>query len=1408
MACASNILGIDIGSVSVAAAEISLDKKIISRGYTFHHGNIPDGLKRALLKTDLANIAHIAVTSSTHSSVKRDEEFDDQVSIIRASKHLYNKIGSILNVGGEKFSLSLFDEHGNYSGSKNNTSCAAGTGSFLDQQASRLGLETSRELARQACDNTSNIPDIATRCAVFAKTDLIHAQQEGFSVPQICDGLCKGLAKNLFNTLFTKNDIRTPVIFCGGVAKNSSVKAHLESLAGTSLTCDPHSHLYGALGTALCMADNLEKKKIRFPGKQCYATVDDLLYKQEKTRKYFYPELKLKFSDYPDFSNSAGLNHKTHGVEVDIYIDPEKFDSANSYLGVDVGSTSTKAVIITETGEVMAGFYTRTASKPVDAVQKIFKSADSFCNRYGIKIDIKGCGTTGSGRKISAGIIGADLVLDEISAHARAAYELNRDVDTIIEIGGQDAKFTTMKDGVVTSSFMNTVCAAGTGSFIEEQALKLGCSLNDYSSRTESAKSPASSDRCTVFMERDINHFLSENYRVEEVLASALHSVRDNYLTKVATVAKIGKTVLFQGATAKNKSLIAAFEQKLKQPIHVSKFCHLTGALGVALTLKEQKTKISKFRGFNLWEKSIPVRQEVCNLCTNNCKLTIATIDNETVAFGFLCGRDYDTNHYVAKKKSYNLLAARKKVTDLPEQNPVTADFTIGIPAALHLVEDLDLWKFFFNRLGIKTITSEKLKSPVSKGRALASAEFCTPVISMHSHVSYLLEKSDYVFLPFYFEERTKDKNKRRQFCYYTQYLPSIVSTIPGINKERLISPVIKYLYTNFYTKIELYRSLKKISDKNISFFDISSAYDKALEWKKGYSNRLKNILNHKRENSNDVDVVLLGRPYTILSPTLNSSIPDIFSSLKIKTFFQDMLEFSDQDFSMIDPLLNEIHWKHAATIMKAALVAARTRNLYPVYITSFKCSPDAFGVDYFKKIMEAHNKPYLVLELDEHDSNVGYETRIEAAVRAFRNHKNYFTPLDSKEVNLDHLNCRLAATLNNKTIIYPNWDPITGRLLAATLAAEGYNTILMEETDDTIRESLKTNTGQCIPLNAIAIGYAQTIKNHNLNPEKCVLWMSRSDISCNIKMYPSFIKSIVTSRPGMEKADVYRGDFAFKEISIKAAVNAYFAYMFGGLIRKVGCKIRPYEKIKGETDRAIEKAAAILETAFKEKGSKEDALAEALSFFAWIDTVKKEKRPKVGIFGDFYVRDNDIMNQNLIHFIEENGGEVVPTPYYRFAKMIAGSYFKKWFNEGKYLNLISYKTLLVTMNRMEKQYYKYFKHLLNENDLNYTESHEEILARYDLKPEHTGESMDNILKIHYTIKEYPDLALFVQTSPSFCCPALVTEAMAANIEKKSGVPIVSVTYDGSGGNRNRVIIPFLQYTREKSYSHSFKKPA
>ena len=222
--------------------------------------------------------------------------------------------------------------------------------------------------------------------------------------------------------------------------------------------------------------------------------------------------------------------------------------------------------------------------------------------------------------------MGADIILDEISAHARAAAELDSDIDTIIEIGGQDAKFTTLRKGVVTFSKMNTVCAAGTGSFIEEQAHKLGVSLADYSGIAEGAKAPLASDRCTVFMERDINHYLNKNYTVSEILAAVLFSVRENYLLKVASGGSIGKRVCFQGATAKNKALVAAFEQKLQQPVFVSKYCHLTGALGCAITAAEELSGNTTFRGIDIWREAIPVRTEICDLCLNHCRIRIASV--------------------------------------------------------------------------------------------------------------------------------------------------------------------------------------------------------------------------------------------------------------------------------------------------------------------------------------------------------------------------------------------------------------------------------------------------------------------------------------------------------------------------------------------------------------------------------------------------------------------------------------------------------------------------------------------------------------------------------------------------------------------------------------------------------------
>ena len=1154
------ILGIDIGSIAVSTAILNDQKEILHSGYQFHEGDIINTIKSILGDTNFTEIAGVAVTSSSTGLFKNHTVYDTRVSIITASKHFHNDAGTILIVGGEKFGLVTFDNNKDYLNYRSNTSCAAGTGSFLDQQAQRLNLGSIEEFCEIAYKNSGDIPKIASRCAVFAKTDLIHSQQEGYSLNEICDGLCHGLAKNIVDTLFSDNKPNLPLIFTGGVSKNKAVVKHIEQMIEAPLIVDEHSHLYGAIGAAISLIDEKRENIGNFQ------SINDFIHSDEKEKQYYYDALELKLSEYPQFESHESYEYTskifdmTTPIEIDIYEKIKNNNDYSTYVGIDIGSTSTKAVLMDSENTVIAGFYTRTSGRPLEAIQTIFESIHDIEEKEKIKFNIFGVGTTGSGRKFVGEIIGSDLVLDEITAHARAATELDPEVDTIIEIGGQDAKFTTLKSGMVTLSIMNNVCAAGTGSFIEEQAKKLGCPLTEYSKRAENTQAPLSSDRCTVFMERDLNHYLNEHYTVDEILASVLHSVRENYLTKVAVENSIGKKIFFQGATAKNRALVAAFEQRLGKPIMVSKYCHLTGALGVALTLKEMNLEKSGFRGIDLYKETIPVRAEVCELCTNHCKIKIASIKNEEVAYGFLCGRDYKTNSFVQNNSSdFDLLKERRKVFGFKPET-VDSDITMAIPASLHLVQELPLWRKFFDTLGIKTITSENYKDGIKEGKQLAQAEFCAPIAALHGHVNYLSQKADHIFLPFYLEEKQKSSSKRRQYCYYTQFAPSIIDQIEKINSAATLhTPILRSISGNFNMKVSLYKTLKSIAPKNFGFMQVSKAYDSAVQWFKDKEDSLRNIT-HDVENENDIQVVLIGRPYSILSKSMNNGIPDIFGRNGIKSYFQDMIDYEKSEVESIEPLLNALHWNYASQIIEMAEVVAKRDNLYPVLVTSFKCAPDSMVTDYFKQICESHDKPYLILQLDEHDSSVGYETRIEAGIRSFRNHFKETNEKKAAPVKAPNpIVTTNTADLKDKTLLMPNWDNITNKLIVANLQGEGFDARLLEETDESISESMRMNSGQCIPLNAIVQSAIDYVEKYNLDPEKTALWLIDSSISCNLGMFSYFTKTMLEQYgKGMEKITIYGGETTFIGFSVKTAINAYFAFMFGGMIKKIGVQTSP----------------------------------------------------------------------------------------------------------------------------------------------------------------------------------------------------------------------------------------------------------
>jgi predicted CoA-substrate-specific enzyme activase len=1274
------IIGIDIGSVALSLVLLDDKGAVVHSSYQFHLGAIADTLKSMLQNINLRQIGGIAMTLSGPEILRNVSRYDSQISIIAAVKQYHREVGSILFVGGENFGLITFTDQGDYDCYRSNSSCAAGTGSFLDQQARRLNLKSIDTLSMIAFCNKENPPKIATRCAVFAKTDLIHAQQEGYSIGQISDGLCEGLAKNVIDTLIPDQRIPTPLILAGGVSMNQAVVKHFRNLLKAEPVIGEFSHLYGAIGAALLYLEEAQPKILDIK------SWDEIFIDEQKEKFYGYPPLQLSLSPYPDFTSSESYSYRSKinsvDIEVNIYLPLKK--NQEVYLGIDIGSTSTKAVLINEKNEVLIGIYTQTSGQPVKAVQSLLECIEDVCTRHGCSFIFKGVGTTGSGRKFIGRIINADLVIDEITAHARAAYELDNEADTIIEIGGQDAKFTTMKNGMVTSSVMNNVCAAGTGSFIEEQAMKLGVPLCEYADRAINTPSPVSSDRCTVFMERDINNFLTDGYSVNEVLASVLHSVCENYLAKVAVEASIGARICFQGATARNKALVAAFEHRLKKPIFVSQYCHLTGALGSALILAENKIKKSTFRGISLHRETIPVENEVCEICHNNCKINKVTVQGETVAFGFLCGRDYDTKHYVGQtRKQYDLIKERKKVFQ-KEQKPIPYKslIKVGIPSALYLAEEMPLWKYFFDTLGVETVASENYKNAIKSGKKIAGAEFCAPLTAFFGHVQYLADKCDYIFLPIYLEAKEPKQEAYRYYCYYSQFAVSLAAGIKSLHlQNKAIMPVIDH--RSFQSRIELFTLLKPILTSG--YWEIYNAYEAALSFYNETTGKLRNI--YEREmRSNDISVVLLGRPYSILQNTMNKGIPDIFGNLNIKTFYQDMLPYHKDEISEIDPLLARLHWNYAAKILKAALFTAHTEGLYPVYVTSFKCSPDSFTIEYFKRIMDKYGKPYLILELDEHDSNVGYETRIEAAVRSFRNHHTNIN-LRSIPAHSLPLNSETVKKIKDKTMLFPCIDRISSKLIEAVYIKEGIDARMVPITEKIIQRGLRTNQGQCLPVNIIAQSYMDYIEENRLDPAQTVAWCFESHVACNIRMYPQLIKNTFESNGnGMENVDVYLGNLSLSDVSMQASIDGYFAYMFGGMLRKLGCRIRPYEKEKGITDKMIAQSLNIFYNMLLGDRNKDEDVAKVISLFKKIETIPA-RRPKVAIFGDMYARDNDVFNQELVRCIEEYGGEVITTPFNEFAKLIANPYIRRWFLEGEYIDAFMTKTLIALVNQLEKSY-------------------------------------------------------------------------------------------------------------------------
>jgi predicted CoA-substrate-specific enzyme activase len=1290
------VLGIDIGSVSVSGVLLDAAGNVAATARRAHRGKVREALGEVVAEVGPGTVAGIAVTGAAARLLPAARPVDPLVALVAACRRLVPEAGSILSIGGERFCLVRFDEAGAYEGVKSNTSCAAGTGSFLDQQARRLGLASSRELAAAALANAGEPPRISTRCAVFARTDLVHAQQAGYSLEEICDGLCAGLARNVADTVLAGVPPRAPLVFVGGVASNEAVRRHVERLFGVPVLAHPLSAVFGAVGAAL---DLLSAAAAQAAPLDLSAGIEPLLADERGTRRTFYAPLPDARADARAgdgarrFVHDGGRFSRQHPVEVEVFRESAP-EAVPVWLGIDVGSTSTKAVLAGADGEPVVGLYARTLGRPVTAAQALLEAASAVAAAAGATWRVLGAAATGAGRKFVGRILGADLILDEISAHARAAVELVPDVDTIIEIGGQDAKFTTLRAGRVTFAHMNTVCAAGTGSFLEEQALRLGVDLSAFADRVAGVRAPLASDRCAVFMERDINDLLSLGFSVDEILAASLFAVRENYLQKVARGAVMGSRICFQGATARNRALVAAFEQGLGKAVSVSRFCHLTGALGAALALRDGAAvppASTAFRGFDAaLAGEVPIRSETCGLCANHCRLRIAEVAAETVAYGFLCGRDYDTHRFVnANRSGFDLLAERRRAFAaegmIPEPIAPAAGHrpTFGLAAALGMVADLPRWRRFFAELGVPIVTSEGFEGATALGRDVEGAEFCAPVSALHGHASWLADRADWLFLPVRLEEVRPGEDRRRPYCYYTQF--SRRSSRRSAPERQGAHPYADWSVHRDRTLREITAALRT-AGVAVTERQVADAFDRATESHHRAMGSLRARFREQMVDAREPRVVLIGRPYTVLAPDMNKGIPAIFGTLGVKTFFQDMVPPAGRE--ELADLLGAFHWQYAAEALETALAAARTPMLYPVYVTAFKCSPDSFALDAFRRIMDAYDKPYLMLQLDDHDSSMGYETRIEAAVRAFRNHaeekaRRTARPRAARPLPVPP---REGQAIGGRTLLLADFDPLAGPLVVANLRREGIDARLSHEDETSIRAAMRHNTGQCIPLNAIVQAAVETIRLLDLDPSRTLVWMSRSILSCNIPLFPHQMQELFAALGGgMERLKVYVGDMSFVELSARAALNTARAYLFAGYLRRIACRLRPYETVPGATDRAVAEAVTLLAAAFADGSRKAPVLERAMRLFDAVPAAPG-RRPKVAIFGDMYVRDNDVFNQGLIRAIEETGGEAVVTPAADCRSSWGGA--ARW-RPADARALLIFGNLVRLLDRMDRHYHR-----------------------------------------------------------------------------------------------------------------------
>ena len=903
-------------------------------------------------------------------SLDRVNEFK---AIAAAAGFLHPEVVTVFEMGGEssKFLRLVTDPASGGVGIldyETNGDCAAGTGSFIDQQATRLRYEV-EEVGAIACSARS-AARVAGRCSVFAKSDMVHAQQKGYSPPQILRGLCDAVARNFKGSITKGKPAVPPVAFIGGLAKNAGVVQALRELFkfdDRQLFAPEAYAWFGAIGAALLCSDGANRKG----GGSAIRSLGSILASAGNgaTARPLNLENVLLLRD---------------GVRP--YRLPGNGEMQEAYLGIDVGSVSTNLVVLNDAAEVLHEIYVRTEGRPIEVVSAGLRT---IAEALGDRIRIVGVGTTGSGREMIGELVGADTINDEITAHKTGAMYvsqrlLGEPVDTIFEIGGQDSKFIAIENGVVVDFAMNEACAAGTGSFLEEQAERLGISIKEEFARLAfQSRTPVRlGERCTVFMEQDVNAWQQRGAAREDLVAGLAYSVALNYLNRVVRGRRIGQVIYFQGGTAYNDAVAAAFAGLLGKRIIVPPYNGVIGAIGMALLARDKVQGTGRpttFRGFDLSAVRYALREFVCKACSNVCDMQEFTVEGVKTYWGDKCSDKFRKRSRTERQPVVpDLMALRRRHLLNGYEGPVGSGPRVGIPQAMFFHDRFPFWRAFLEELGCAVVLSDETNRKIAQdGVDLTVAEPCYPIRVAHGHVKDLLDKgTEWILLPNTINAEATPDAVESHLCPWAQTLPFVVRSVPRLTevRDRILAPTVHFRLGERHVARELLplgralgadltRTLRAVARG----FAAQQAFRTAVE--AAGRDALATL-----QASGEPGIVLVGRPYNVHDRAINLDVPGkLRDYYGINVLPMDCLSVEDEDIRDVN---DNMYWHSGRRILAAGKLAARYPNLHLIYVTNFKCGPDSY-VKHF--LGDACGKPFLSLQFDGHSNDAGILTRCEA---------------------------------------------------------------------------------------------------------------------------------------------------------------------------------------------------------------------------------------------------------------------------------------------------------------------------------------------------------------------------------------------------------------------------------------------